>query len=141
MKLPNITVNKRFGRFALVGAISTAIDFGILLALKSLGLPAVWANVCSTTLAFLFSFSANKKYTFKTSGTNVVREMILFVVFTLIGLWGFQSIVIHATLNPLTSLLGNHQTLGLVASKLLATVVSLTWNYITYSRVVFKHES
>jgi putative flippase GtrA len=141
MKRPTIQLSGRFGRFAVVGAISTAIDFGILLTLKALGVPAVVANICSTTIAFLFSFSANKKYTFKTSDTNVAREMTLFVFFTLIGLWVFQSAIIHYTLDPLTQLLGNHKTPGLITSKLLATAVSMTWNYVTYSRIVFKHGS
>ena len=132
---------KRFGRFALVGAISTAIDFSILITLKTFGLPAVAANVCSTTLAFVFSFTANKKYTFKTTDTNIVREMVLFVTLTLIGLWGFQSAIIHLTLEPITNLLGDHKTLGLIVSKFIATGVSLVWNYFTYSRIVFKHNS
>ena len=141
MNIPTIPHNKRFVRFAMVGGVSTAIDFGVLLLLKALGMPAILANVCSSTLAFIFSFSANKKYTFKTTDTNVAREMVLFVVFTLIGLWGFQSAIIHFTLTPLTQLFGDHKTVGLIASKLLATVVSMTWNYITYSRFVFKHHS
>jgi putative flippase GtrA len=132
---------KRIGRFALVGAISTAIDFSVLITLKMLGLPPVLANVCSTSFAFIFSFTANKKYTFKTTDTNIVREMVLFVTLTLIGLWGFQSAIIHVTLDPMTHILWGHKTLGLIASKLLATGVSLLWNYFTYSRIVFKHNS
>jgi putative flippase GtrA len=139
MKLRFVRNKKRLGRFALVGAISTTIDFGILLLLKSLGLPAVLANVCSTATAFVFSFTANKKYTFKATDTNIVREIVLYVLLTLIGLWGFQSAIIHLTLDPITHILGGHKTLGLIASKFLATGVSLVWNYIMYSRVVFKH--
>ncbi len=139
MKLPLVRNKKRFGKFALVGSVSTVIDFGILLILKSLGFPAVTANILSTATAFIFSFSANKKYTFKATDTNIMREIILYVFFTLIGLWGFQSAIIHLTLDPITTLLDGHKTLGLVASKLLATSVSLVWNYFMYSRVVFKH--
>lgn len=139
MKLPFIKNKKRFGRFAAVGAISTTIDFGILLLLKTLGLPAVTANIFSTATAFVFSFTANKKYTFKTTDTNIVREISLYIILTLIGLWVFQSAIIHATHDPLTKLLWNNSILGLVASKFLATGVSLVWNYFTYSRIVFKH--
>lgn len=139
MKRPLIK-NNRIGRFAVVGVANTAVDFILLIVLKSLGLPAVGANIISSTTAFMFSFVANKKYTFKTTGTNLVREMILFVIVTLTGLWLFQSAIIHVTYDPLTHILNNNATLGLVASKLLATAVSMTWNYLMYSWLVFiKH--
>lgn len=139
MRVPFVRNKKRLGRFALVGAVATAIDFSILITLKTLGLPAVGANICSTSISFIFSFTANKKYTFKTTDTNIVREMVLFVVLTLIGLWGFQSAIIHVALDPVTHILGGHKTYGLIISKLMATGVSLVWNYFTYSRIVFKH--
>lgn len=139
MKLRLVRNKKRFGRFALVGAASTTIDFGILLLLKSLGLPAVTANICSTAMAFIFSFTANKKFTFKATDTNVIKEIVLYVLLTLIGLWGFQSAIIHLTLEPATTILGGRETLGLIASKFLATGVSMMWNYFCYSRIVFKH--
>ena len=91
----------------------------------------------STGLAFIFSFFANKKYTFKTTDTNVIREMLLFVIVTLTGLWGLQTLIITLTHNPLTQLMGNTDVALLVA-KLLATVASLTWNYLFYSKLVFK---
>ena len=140
MKAPSILKNKRVGRFALVGVANTAIDFGILLTLKSLGVNVLLANTCSSTLAFIFSFAANKKYTFKTTDTNVVREMILFVIVTLFGLWVLQNSIIALTQAPFIHLFGGHKTLGLIASKLVATLVSMVWNYIMYARVVFKHK-
>ncbi len=138
MKLPFIKNKKRLGRFALVGSVNTALDFGILLILKTLGIPAVAANIISSTTAFIASFLANKKYTFKTTDTNVAKEMFLFVVVTLVGLWVFQSAIIHAVLEPLTDLFNGNATMALIASKLLATAVSMTWNYVMYSKLVFK---
>lgn len=102
-----------------------------------LGLPVITANVISSTLAFCFSFFANKKYTFKTTDTNIKREIGLFIVVTLFGLWVLQTIVIRVV----SSMLSNTHlpdSIILLIAKLLATVVSLTWNYILYSRVVFK---
>jgi putative flippase GtrA len=124
-------------RFGVVGGINTALDFGLLFVFKAFGLPIGFANILSTGIAFVFSFFANKKYTFKTSGTNVVREMILFVIVTLFGLWVLQTAVIQLTLPWLTGFI-KQQELALLVAKLLATVVSLTWNYLLYSRIVFK---
>jgi len=124
-------------RFGTVGAANTAIDFGLLFILRSLGLPVISANIISTTAAFCFSFFANKKYTFKTSGGNVKRELLLFVAVTLFGLWILQNIVIQLVLWPLGTTTLPNET-NLMIAKVIATLVSLVWNYIMYSRVVFK---
>ncbi len=123
-------------RFGVVGGINTVLDFGLLFAFTSIGVPVGIANVMSTGIAFIFSFFANKKYTFKSTDTNIVREMILFVIVTLFGLWVLQTHIISAILPLMSSILHNHE-IALLASKLLATVVSLTWNYFLYSRIVF----
>lgn len=129
--------NKQALRFGIVGAVNTAIDFILLFVLKSLGLPVGISNILSTSVAFIFSFFANKKYTFRSTGTNVVREIIMFIIVTLFGLWVLQSAVIMFTL-PLFSELTGSSDSGLLLSKLLATVVSLVWNYLLYSLLVFK---
>ena len=124
-------------RFGLIGAINTALDFGLLFILKSIGLMATTANIFSTSIAFVFSFFANKKYTFRSSGTNIVREMILFVAVTLFGLWILQTGVIWLVLPHLSKLLRSSE-MGLLVAKLIATAVSMTWNYILYDKLVFK---
>lgn len=121
----------------VVGCANTALDFGLLYLLTTAGLPVGVANIISTTTAFIFSFFANKKYAFKTVGTDIRREMILFVIVTLFGLWVLQTLVIGFCLPLFSGALGSH-SLGLLFSKLAATVVSMTWNYVTYSRLVFK---
>lgn len=124
-------------RFGLIGVINTALDFGLLFILKSVGLMATTANIFSTSIAFVFSFFANKKYTFRSSATNVVREMILFVAVTLFGLWVLQTGVIWLVLPHLSKLLRSSE-MGLLVTKLIATAVSMTWNYILYDKLVFK---
>lgn len=124
-------------RFGLIGVINTALDFGLLFILKSVGLMATTANIFSTSIAFVFSFFANKKYTFRSSVTNIVREMILFVAVTLFGLWVLQTGVIWLVLPHLSKLLRSSE-MGLLVTKLIATAVSMTWNYILYDKLVFK---
>ncbi len=135
--ISKIKSNSQLLRFGLVGGINTALDFGLLFVFKALGIPVEIANIMSTGLAFVFSFFANKKYTFKTRETNVVREMILFVVVTLTGLWVLQTIIIAVLHDPLSAIIKNTD-IALLVAKLLATVASLTWNYIFYSKLVFK---
>ena len=131
------SVNSQKARFLLVGGANTAIDFGLLFLLRTLGLPTIPANVISTTSAFCFSFFANKKYTFKTTDANVKREIVLFIVVTLFGLWVLQTLVI-ALASPVLSTFIPSMDMVLLGAKLIATVVTLAWNYVMYSRVVFK---
>lgn len=121
-------------RYALVGGFNTALDFGILFLLTSLGLSTIVANYISTSIAFIFSFFANKTFTFKATG-DARREFILFLVVTLTGLWVLQPIVIAAVEHALHTLPNTEKVL---VAKLIATLVSLIWNYIFYSKVVFK---
>ena len=129
--------SRTLGRFVIVGGLNTALDFGILIGLTLLGLDKIVANIISSTTAFIFSFFANKRYTFKTTDTNVAREMVLFVIVTLFGLWVLQTLVIWLT-TPLMVATFHNTSYALLASKLLATVVSMTWNYLLYSKLVFK---
>lgn len=124
-------------RFGIVGTLNTAIDFGLLFVMKSLGLPSVPANTISSTTAFLFSFFANRNYTFRSTGLDIKREMLMFTLVTLFGLWIIQSLVI-ALVEPLVLSFGVQNELALLIAKLVATVASLIWNYVLYSRVVFK---
>ena len=120
-------------RFALIGGINTAIDFGILFLLNALGVNKYLANIASTSVAFIFSFFANRTFTFKSNG-SAKKQFIPFLIVTLSGLWLLQPAVIWVALIPLSSI---DETLALFIAKLIATVASLIWNYILYSRVVF----
>ncbi len=133
----NVKDKEQKMRFVAVGGVNTVIDFGLLFALSTLGVPVLIANIFSTTTAFCFSFFANKKYTFKTTDTNVKRELFLFIVVTLFGLWILQTIVIKLVI---MSFSGIHlsDNAALFIAKVIATMVTLVWNYVMYSRVVFK---
>lgn len=125
-------------RFTIVGSINTVIDFSILFTLTTLfNVPKELANFISTFVSFLFSFFANKKYTFKSTSKNLKRQFLLFTVVTLFGLWVIQTIIITA-ITPVFTNLGVNKPAALLISKLIATVASLVWNYTLYSRVVFK---
>ena len=125
-------------RFAIVGSVNTALDFSILFILTMLfNIPKELANFISTSVSFLFSFFANKKYTFKSTSKNLKRQFLLFTIVTLFGLWVIQTIISTA-ITPVFTNLGINKPAALLISKLIATAASLIWNYALYSRVVFK---
>ena len=131
--------NNKIIRFGIVGAINTALDFGLLLLFTHLGLPKIVSNTLSTGMAFIFSFFANKKYTFRSSSGNVKREIALFTIVTLFGLWVLQNGVIWL-ISPLCAALLHNESLALLTAKLAGTIVSLTWNYLTYDILVFRKD-
>lgn len=129
-------------RFGLVGVINTAVDFAVLNVLVGVfGLPLVPANIASTATAMVVSYSLNKKAVFRGSNGGNARQLVIFVVVTLVGLWLIQSVVIvgaHALLASVTSW---SSVITLNVAKVIGTVASLTWNYLWYSRVVFRQEN
>lgn len=125
-------------RYLLIGTINTAIDFGILFMLTwFISTPKELANIISTTIAFAFSFVANRSFTFRSRTSNVRRQLLLFTLVTLFGLWVIQTIII-ALLAPIFISFNLSQSVALLISKLIATVASLIWNYLLYTNVVFK---
>lgn len=126
-------------RFGLIGGINTTIDIGLLFIFaNAFGVPEILANIFSTSSAFIFSFFANKTFTFKSHGKkNIVHEMVLFTIITLFGLWVIQGILLYL-LVPVIENIGLNKDLSLLVAKLIATVASLTWNYILYSKIVFR---
>lgn len=124
-------------RFAIVGGANTALDFALLFIFVSLGINAIVGNYLSTGISFIFSFFVNKSFTFKNKGGKVARQFILFIAVTIIGLWVIQPIIILAMTSLLQPLQWNESVVLFVA-KIIATVASLIWNYLFYSRLVFK---
>ena len=126
--------------FSVIGGINTALDFIILFVLASFGVKIFIANIFSTGTTFIISFLMNKKITFKSVSNNkkeLIREMVLFILVTLFGLWVIQNIVISTAMPIFENLLKNKR-ISLLLSKLIATIISLIWNFILYKKVVFK---
>lgn len=124
-------------RFAIVGGANTALDFGILFFLTFLGMDKIVANYFSTGLSLIFSFFANKSFTFKHKEGNAKKQFALFLVITLIGLWVIQPLIIWGATAALETTITN-DTANLFVAKLIATFASLIWNYVLYSKIVFK---
>ena len=134
----NLTSKKPL-RFAIIGVANTGLDFLILNVLVIVGLPEIAANTISTGIAMAFSFFMNKKWTFSSESKNYMQEIILFLVFTLFGLWVIQNGIIWLLVNHAPHF-GLGDGLFLNVAKLIASPVSLTWNYLTYDRFVFTNK-
>lgn len=142
---------KRVGKFGLVGIANTLIDFVLYNILSSkVGLTLVQSNIISTTAAMIFSFLANKNLVFKRTGGSTTKQVILFFAVTAFGLYVLQTGTIKLLtdfwLAPVGLVVASAHLIGITnhdqfiiknSAKAVATLVSLTWNYIMYKKVVF----
>ena len=142
MRNPNQLKNSQEFKFAIIGGFNTLLDFIILFGLTAIGFNSVVANIFSTGITFVSSFILNKQVTFKSqkrTKRELIREMILFTIVTLFGLWVIQSLVIYLA----SGLLGNfisQENIVLFLAKVIATGFSLIWNFVLYKRIVFTNK-
>ncbi len=146
---------ERITKFGLIGILNTVIDFVLfnVLTSKKVGWGKITANTLSTTVAMIFSFFFNKTYVFGANGGNVSIQVAEFFLVTMVGLYVLQNLVIWFltsiwTFLPelafkIVSLLHLDKALKRDfviknSAKAAATVVSLTWNFVLYSKLVFK---
>lgn len=133
----NLKITPRKLRFSLVSSISTAIDFTILLFVTGVfHIPLIGANFISTSISFVFSFFASKKFAFKTPDHHIKHEAIKFVLVTLSGIWLLQPLLMWL-LEPAIRHCDVTGTLVIIIAKLIASLATFTWNYLFYTRLVF----
>lgn len=117
--------------FALVGVISTLVDFTIFFALlHSFSDSVLAANVVSYSCGILVSYTINRNLTFKDRAVNRVYGPILFFASGLIGL-AINTIVVLTFVG----------FAGPLAAKLIATVATFVWNYLVSNLLIFRGES
>lgn len=124
-------------RFVIVGVCNTILDFSLMNMFKLAGLNLIIANTLSTGISMVVSFFLNKKWTFRNAGQNYAKQVILFFIFTAIGIWVIQNFFIWLITTYLPHF-GLSDQLFANAAKLVASIFSLAWNYLTYNRIVFR---
>jgi len=124
-------------RYGIVGGFNTALDFALLFIFVALGINKIPANYLSTGVSMVFSFYGNRRFTFKHTTGKKHHQFALFVIVTVIGVWVIQPLVIWAVTHLLSFHLSS-ASLQLFVAKVIATGASLVWNYLLYSRLVFK---
>jgi len=134
----------QIARFAEVGVMNTFIDFGILNLLIWItgitgGVAIAPLNAFSFLCATSNSYFWNKFWTFSSSGEKKAsgKEFTQFLIISAIGIAINTGIVVWGTSSfcPCSSL-----SAGAWANvmKLLATFISMVWNFLGYKFIVFK---
>lgn len=135
----NVAKDSKKIKFGLVGVINTIVDFSILnILVHFFGLLLVPANIISTTCAMLTSFTLNKKAVFPEAGRDHLRQLVLFFAVTLTGVWVVQTGVMFSVYQLVEPLVSWPSAVLLNIAKIAGIGVGLVWNYMWYSRVVFR---
>ena len=152
-----IAVVSQVAKFILVGGLNTLVDWGILSFLmfgfKGAGVASdkVIFEIFSVTIVYYTLFKAisfiiattnsyiwNKFWTFRRKTTETMgKEFTQFLVISIIGFLinvGIASFIFKF-IHPLAGL--NSDQWGIIAAAI-ATVVSLSWNFIGYKFIVFE---
>lgn len=123
-------------RFALVGVLKTALDFGvfnlIMLASGTDSRPvALVANTAGFIVALGASFLLTARYTFRVPARR--DRLWRFVAISVAGL-----VMYDGALILLLALTNTDGLVALNAMKVAALVVSATWNFLGYRYLVFR---
>lgn len=134
-----IAILWQLAKFGLVGVLNTTIDFGILnflimLSGKSSGSMIIPLNILSFSVATLNSYFWNKHWVF------VGTKKSTFVSFAIVSAIGIAintaTVYFLATYIPPQIVKSPTQWANL--AKVLATGLSLVWNFLGYKLIVFK---
>ncbi len=144
----------RITSFVLVGLANTVLDFAVYNALTSRRVhwSRIQANMVSTTVAMMFSFTLNLLWVFNPDHRLVPDRAWKFIVVTALAVYGVQTLIIwlcskvwpapvvalsDSCANFLPARWRNREVLNRNLVKLLATGASLVWNYLWYRFYVF----
>jgi putative flippase GtrA len=134
--------------FGLIGVFNTLFDIAVYTVIVEVEHSIILANIVSTSLALIGSYFLNSRLTFK-SKKWTTRSFVLFVIVTLFGLWVLQTVAIYLIVHLLHnsmlhswSLFGRYShVVQQVVPKLLATGITLVWNYLWYSKAIFRQSN
>lgn len=132
--------------FSIIGVINTSIDIGVFMFLKyifQINNQSDWLiliNLIAIILAIIFSYFANKYFTFQHKAKTNTKEVTAFLI---VNLFGF--LVNTSILRIVISLLPNEVSLPVIPflidpaliGKILGTAGSMLVGFIGYKSFVF----
>lgn len=128
----------QLAKFALVGVLNTAIDFGVLNFLINVsgitsGIGIIFINITSFSLAIINSFFWNKQWVF---GEGKQGNFVTFAIVTFIGL-SLNTGIVYLLTTFVDPIIVTSDALWANLAKVLATGISMVWNFMGYKMLVF----
>lgn len=124
-------LHSRVGRFLLVGSTTVLIDFSVYVVLLLIEVEISIAKGVSFSVGAIFSYFANRKYTFKSQRKNTLG----FISFSI--LYGL-TLAVNVGANELVLFALDETQLFIIFAFLVATGLSASLNYLGMKYVVFK---
>jgi putative flippase GtrA len=125
---------RKFMKFTGVGIVATLLDWLIFFALvryTSLLYPLALAT--SYLASTILNFFMNRRYTFRNTYKKVHLQLASFVGVAVLGL-GLSEALVYGIANYLLG----HSSTGLMASRVIATLVVFAWNFLLNDRITFR---
>jgi putative flippase GtrA len=117
-----------FARFVLVGGTAFCIDAGLTLLLIHLGLPASLARIPAIGIAMVFTWLANRRFTYRVQARRSAAEALRYgavaVTMALLSYLLYR-LFLNAGLSPFPSIVG-------------ATALQTGISYVAYKRLAFR---
>lgn len=110
-------------KFGVVGGLAFVIDYTLLYILTEfLGIHYLISSVISFTVSVIFNYIMSIKWVFDVNREQGVKEFVVFVVLSIIGL-GINSLIMY--------LMVDIMSIYYMISKLVSTAVVMVYNFIT----------
>ena len=132
----------QFSKYAAVGFLGAAIDFGVLNILSialgvTAGLTVGWINIPGFLIAVINAYLWNKLWVFENGiQGGLFRDLPKFLAVTVSGLLINSGIIVLAT-TYIPSVGGAAAEVWLNLAKVAATIAVIVWNFSGYKFVVF----
>ncbi len=152
----NLLWQQRKFRFVCVGVFNTVFDFTLLNSIIIIfGLPALFANVISASIAITVSYFLNHYIVFRHHEPPSKKNALKFFIITGVSVLVIQSLVIAVIgygleiyaasfLNWAVALIHNSVvTSHIIAAniaKACAVLAGMLWNFVLYKNVVFEKQ-
>ncbi len=122
-KLLNNNLIKQILKFGIVGGLAFLIDYGVYTLLISVfDVYYIIASIISFTLSVIFNYILSIKWVFDVKKKQGVKEFIIFVILSIIGLI-LNSIILYLSVE----LMHIHKLIA----KIIATFIVMIYNFIT----------
>ena len=122
----------QIAKFGVVGIIATLIDYILLFILTDVfKIYYMTSSIISFSVSLIFNYIASVKWVFNVEHKQTYKDGLLFLIFSLIGLWINQE-VMYLTVEKLG--------IYYMISKIFATGIVMVWNFITRKIFIENYE-